>query len=146
MSCIACISGTPPVSPGRTFCTSLTLSPHTVKPKPSWSFCTTTHLWTRPGPRGGESFYCKNPWGGISNESTYQRHLLQLPVLSMGMSAAGSLCWVAEDLRSESPMVRLLSLVKTDDRQVCHGYEARGFKEMFHWDSGKERCWGKKGI
>ncbi len=43
------------VSPGRTFCTSLTLSPHTVKPNPSWSFCTTTHLWTRPGPgRGGQ--------------------------------------------------------------------------------------------
>lgn len=43
------------VSPGRTFCTSLTLSPHTVKPKPSWSFCTTTHLWTRPVPgRGGQ--------------------------------------------------------------------------------------------
>lgn len=30
--------------PGRTFWTSLTLSPQTVKPKPSWSFCTTTHL------------------------------------------------------------------------------------------------------
>lgn len=43
------------VSPGRTFCTNLTLSPHTVKPKPSWSFCTTTHLCTRPGPgRGGQ--------------------------------------------------------------------------------------------
>lgn len=36
----------------------------------------------------------------------------QLPVLSTGMSSVGSLCWVAEDLRSESPMVRLLSLVR----------------------------------
>lgn len=46
-----------------------------------------------------------------------QRGMSQLPVLSAGMSAVGSLCWVAEDLRSESPMVRLLSLVLRDDRK-----------------------------
>lgn len=57
-SCVSCcLKQSHQASPGRTFCTSLTRSPHTVKPKPSWSFCTTTHLWTRPGPvrRGQQS-------------------------------------------------------------------------------------------
>lgn len=103
------------VSPSRTCCTSLTLSPQTVKPKPSWSFCTTTHRWTRPGP--GER---------SSREVTNNRQTLmgrkvdpesQLPVLSTEMSGVSSLCCAAEDLRSESPMVRLLSLCLGDIRE-----------------------------
>lgn len=43
--------------------------------------------------------------------------MLGLPVLSAGMSNVRSLCGGAVDLRSESPIVRLLSLVRRDDRK-----------------------------
>lgn len=45
-------------------------------------------------------------------------------MLSAGMSAVGSLCWVAEDLRSESPMVRLLSLGLRGERDGDSEHEA----------------------
>lgn len=52
-----------------------------------------------------------------------QLGMLWLPVVSAWMSAVGSLCWVAEDLRSESPMVRLLSLGLRDGRRETFGVE-----------------------
>lgn len=43
--------------------------------------------------------------------------MLGVPVPSAGMSNVRSLCRGAVDLRSESPIVRLLSLVRRDDRK-----------------------------
>lgn len=39
--------------------------------------------------------------------------MLKVPALSAGRSADGSFCWALEGRRSESPMVRLLSLFDT---------------------------------
>lgn len=129
------------VSPSRTCCTSLTLSPQTVKPKPSWSFCTTTHRWTRPGPGERWSREVTNnrqTWMGrkIDPES-------QLPVLSTEMSGVSSLCCAAEDLRSESPMVRLLSLCLGDIRERL---STRRLIQKTLWNAGRTmREWRQEG-
>lgn len=70
----------------------------------------------------------KKARGGFDNT---KNPASQLPVASTGMSSVGSLCWVAEDLRSESPMVRLLSLVRG-------GGETPRFKEteQIRWVGG----------
>ena len=58
--------------------------------------------------------------------------LRSLPVPSVVMSGRGSFCWPAEALRSESPMVKLLSLGQTGNERtggVRHGKEKEKERE-----------------